>query len=263
MTAELGIVLVFDELLTGFRVARGGARRALRHPARPDALRQGARQRLPDRRRSRGGRADGADTNPGAGGTVGYVGTFNGHAISAAAAAASLRALADGSVQARLQELTGAAAGGPGRARRAVRRRRRPRAAAAATSSRTSRPGPVEDYRSALRTSAQHYAAFARACARAPDPRRREGAPPRRALGGAHRGRRRPAPRGGGRGLRRDRGRPVSAQIPVPDAEPRATSSRSSATRPSRSTGSRSRSSAASSSRSSARAAAASRRRCG
>ncbi len=40
-----GAVLIFDEVLTGIRVAPGGAQELLRHPPRPDGARQGARRR--------------------------------------------------------------------------------------------------------------------------------------------------------------------------------------------------------------------------
>ena len=50
ITARHGALLIFDEVMTGFRVAFGGAQAALRHPAGPDDARQG------DRRRAAGGR---------------------------------------------------------------------------------------------------------------------------------------------------------------------------------------------------------------
>lgn len=164
LTSELEIVLVFDELLTGFRLAPGGAREF--YGIEPDltlygkALGNGFPIAAVEGREQLLGLTD-----PTVGGRVGYVGTFNGHAISLAAASASLRALADGSVQARLQQLTerlqdGLAqlgethdvdvvpAGGGGHFQPYFTR------------------GPVEDYRSALGTSSQHYAAFVRACSR-------------------------------------------------------------------------------------------------
>ena len=52
-----GALLVFDEVITGFRVGLGGAQAALRHPPRPLDLRQGARRRPPARRRRRPGGA--------------------------------------------------------------------------------------------------------------------------------------------------------------------------------------------------------------
>jgi len=164
VTADLGIVLVFDELLTGFRLAPGGARehygvdadltlygKALANGY-PIAALEGREELM-------------ALTDPTAGGGVGYVGTFNGHAVATAAARASLEALADGSAFETLRALTerlqtGLAelgerhgvdvvpAGGGGHFQPYFTR------------------GPVVDYRSALTTNAEHYAAFVRACAR-------------------------------------------------------------------------------------------------
>ena len=58
---ETGALLVFDEVISGFRVARGGAQERTRGRARPDDPRQGDRRRAA-RRRLRGPRdADGAD----------------------------------------------------------------------------------------------------------------------------------------------------------------------------------------------------------
>jgi glutamate-1-semialdehyde 2,1-aminomutase len=164
LTQELGIVLVFDELLTGFRLAPGGAREW--YGIEPDLTLYGKALGNGFPIAAVEGRAELlAQTDPAAGGAVGYVGTFNGHAISLAAATASLRALADGSVQAHLQQLT--------------ERLQHGLAALARTHGVDVVPagggghfqpyfttGPVEDYRSALRTSPQHYAAFLRACTR-------------------------------------------------------------------------------------------------
>ena len=55
-----GALLVFDEVMTGFRVARGGRAGALRGDARPDDPRQDRRRRPPRRGLRRQGRADGA-----------------------------------------------------------------------------------------------------------------------------------------------------------------------------------------------------------
>ena len=163
LTTELGILLVFDELLTGFRLAPGGAREWYGiHPdltlygkalgnGFPVAALEGHPELL-------------ALTDP-AGGGVSYVGTFNGHAIALAAVVGSLTALRDGSVLAHLQRLTerlnagladlgaryGVAvvpAGGGGHFQPYFTR------------------GPVEDYRSALATSAEHYEALVRTLAR-------------------------------------------------------------------------------------------------
>ena len=47
LTEEFGILLIFDEVKTGFRLAQGRRRRVLRHQARPRDLRQGDGQWLP------------------------------------------------------------------------------------------------------------------------------------------------------------------------------------------------------------------------
>ena len=54
-----GALLVFDEVITGFRLGLGGRAGALRRPARPLDLRQGRRRRSSARRGRRPGRADG------------------------------------------------------------------------------------------------------------------------------------------------------------------------------------------------------------
>jgi glutamate-1-semialdehyde 2,1-aminomutase len=163
LTTELGIVLVFDELLTGFRLARGGAREwygihadlALYGKALGNGFPIAAVEGRPELL---------ALTDPAEGG-VSYVGTFNGHAVALAAVVGSLGALRDGSALAHLQRLTerlnsglaalgdryGVAvvpAGGGGHFQPYFTR------------------GPVEDYRTALTTSAEHYAALVRALSR-------------------------------------------------------------------------------------------------
>jgi glutamate-1-semialdehyde 2,1-aminomutase len=164
LTAELGIVLVFDELLTGFRVARGGAREL--YGIRPDLTLYGKALGNGFPIAAVEGRHDLiALTDPAAGGSVGYVGTFNGHAVSVAAAAASLRALADGAVQARLQALTERLRDGLTRLGARYRVDVVP-AGGGGHFQPYFTTGPVESYRDALRTSPQHYAAFVRACAR-------------------------------------------------------------------------------------------------
>ena len=55
-----GALLVFDEVITGFRVARGGAQERYGVHARPDHPRQDRRRRAAARRVRRPGRADGA-----------------------------------------------------------------------------------------------------------------------------------------------------------------------------------------------------------
>jgi glutamate-1-semialdehyde 2,1-aminomutase len=164
LTAELGALLIFDELLTGFRVAPGGAREL--YGVVPDLTLYGKALANGYPLAAVEGRSDLLDlTDPASGGTVSYVGTFNGHAVALAAAVASLKLLQDGTAQARLHELTGRlqagmhqlgerygvavlAAGGGGHFQPYFT------------------PDPVVDYRSALTSSPTHYRAFAQALAR-------------------------------------------------------------------------------------------------
>lgn len=101
---ETGALLVFDELLTGFRLARGGAQES--YNIRADlaiygkALGNGfpvaavaGQQRFME------------ISTPGLGKTA-FVGTFNGHAVILAAVEASLKQLADGKATAQLQTRT-------------------------------------------------------------------------------------------------------------------------------------------------------------
>ncbi len=104
LCSELGIVLIFDELLTGFRVARGGAQEL--YGVRPDlsifgkALSNGfiltaiaGSKHLLD---------------PASGGTIPfrYVGTYNSHQVSLAASQVVLDLVLDGSLLRGLQETT-------------------------------------------------------------------------------------------------------------------------------------------------------------
>lgn len=106
LTAELGIVLIFDELLTGFRLAPGGARQV--YGITPDLTTYGKAISNGYPLAAVEGRADLlAATDPSSGGPVGWVGTYHGHGSAVAAAAATLPLLADGSAQARLDRLGG------------------------------------------------------------------------------------------------------------------------------------------------------------
>jgi glutamate-1-semialdehyde 2,1-aminomutase len=105
VTAELGILLLFDELLTGFRVAPGGAREL--YGITPDLSTYGKAIANGYPLAAVEGRADLLElTNPTSGGPVGWVGTYNGHGIATAAAEAALGVLAGGGVQRRLSALT-------------------------------------------------------------------------------------------------------------------------------------------------------------
>ncbi|MBF8185289.1 aminotransferase class III-fold pyridoxal phosphate-dependent enzyme [Nonomuraea sp. K274] len=104
LTAELGIVLIFDELLTGFRLAPGGARQV--YGITPDLTTYGKAIANGYPLAAVEGRTDLlAVTDPSSGGPVGWVGTYNGHGSAVAAAAAALPLLADGSAQAYLDKL--------------------------------------------------------------------------------------------------------------------------------------------------------------
>ena len=102
VTQELGIVLVFDELLTGFRVSLGGAQE--KYDVSPDlsmwgkALANGFPiAALAGRRDVMERSAPGPDNAP-------FVGTFNGYRPALAACLATLERLEDGSVLRRLGE---------------------------------------------------------------------------------------------------------------------------------------------------------------
>ena len=153
-TARLGIVLVFDELLTGFRVAVGGAQE--RYGVRPDLSIWG--------KALAGGQilsavAGGADVMAQSAGPAGFVGTFNGHQWSLAAAQASLSALADGSLVRQLEDGT-----------RYLAERFNAAARRTGVGARFHGGGghfqcyftdePIRDYRSAARADARRYARF-------------------------------------------------------------------------------------------------------
>lgn len=105
ITSELGILLLFDELLTGFRIAPGGAREV--YGVIPDmstygkAIANGYPAAVVEASEELM-----ALTDPSSGGSVGWVGTYNGHPVAVAACSAAVPLLADGSVQAHLSALT-------------------------------------------------------------------------------------------------------------------------------------------------------------
>jgi glutamate-1-semialdehyde 2,1-aminomutase len=104
ITRELGIVLIFDELLTGFRIAPGGAREV--YGVQPDlttygkAIANGYPVAVVE-----GDPALMATTDASAGGPVGWVGTYNGHPTAVAATTASVTLLTDGQAQRELSAL--------------------------------------------------------------------------------------------------------------------------------------------------------------
>jgi glutamate-1-semialdehyde 2,1-aminomutase len=104
ITRELGIVLIFDELLTGFRIAPGGARQV--YGVQPDLTTYGkAIANGYPIAAVEGDPALMATTDPGARGPVGWVGTYNGHPTAVAATSAAVPLLADGQAQSQLSAL--------------------------------------------------------------------------------------------------------------------------------------------------------------
>ncbi len=98
VTRELGIVLIFDELLTGFRIAPGGARQV--YGIRPDLTTYGkAIANGYPVAAVEGDPALMGATDVTAGGPVGWVGTYNGHPVAMAATAAAVALLAGGQAQ--------------------------------------------------------------------------------------------------------------------------------------------------------------------
>ena len=164
VTRELGIVLIFDELLTGFRLAPGGARE--HYGVTPDLTLYGKALANGYPIAAVEGRAELLDlTDPTAGGEVGYVGTFNGHAVALAATVASLLVLRQGEPLRRLRALTERLQGGL-----AELGERHDVPIQPAGGGGHFQPYftdvPVVDYRTATTTNPAHYAAFARAAAR-------------------------------------------------------------------------------------------------
>ncbi len=98
-TDRLGIVLVFDELLTGFRIAVGGGQE--RYGVRPDLSIWGKALAGGQILSAVAGRRDLMAQSAG---PAGFVGTFNGHQWSLSAARASLTALGDGSLVRQLED---------------------------------------------------------------------------------------------------------------------------------------------------------------
>ena len=103
VTSELDIPLIFDEIITGFRLAPGGAQRssASSRTSRPSARRWGTASRSS----AITGKADLINLSK-PGGKVAYAGTYNGNQMSAAASLATLDVLKDGSVQRYLAQCT-------------------------------------------------------------------------------------------------------------------------------------------------------------
>lgn len=103
VTSELGIMLVFDELLTGGRRASGTMAREL--GITPDAAMLGKAIANGMPVAALAAQPEWFDVAL-PGGSSGFVGTFNGHALVLAAVAATLDRLADGTVQRHLDTAT-------------------------------------------------------------------------------------------------------------------------------------------------------------
>ena len=88
------MLLIFDEVVNGFRVSPGGAQEAVRHQARPDDAGENPRRRFAGRRRHRRARTSSTcwiSRSPRAAGKekINHPGTFNANPLSAAAGIAT------------------------------------------------------------------------------------------------------------------------------------------------------------------------------
>jgi len=101
---ETGALLVFDELLTGFRLARGGAQEHYNVQADLAIFGKALGNGYPVA--AVAGKQQYMDISAPGPGKSAFVGTFNGHAVILAAVEASLGQLTDGSVTAHLQAQT-------------------------------------------------------------------------------------------------------------------------------------------------------------
>lgn len=101
---ETGALLVFDELLTGFRLARGGAQEKYNVQADLAIFGKALGNGFPVA--AVAGRQKYMDASAPGAGKAAFVGTFNGHAVMMAVIEASLKQLVDGSVTAHLQSRT-------------------------------------------------------------------------------------------------------------------------------------------------------------
>ena len=109
LTAEHGAVLIFDEVITGFRHALGGYQSLV--GVTPDLTTLGKAMANGYPVAALAGRASLMDRFA-PGGGVFFAGTFNGHAVGASAALATIDALRDGEVHERIGRLAGDAAAG-------------------------------------------------------------------------------------------------------------------------------------------------------
>ncbi|MFN8497423.1 MAG: aminotransferase class III-fold pyridoxal phosphate-dependent enzyme [Anaerolineae bacterium] len=103
ITRRRDIVLIFDEVITGFRHALGGYQAICGVTPDLTTLAKAMANGYPIA--AVAGRADLLDHYTTAGGDVYFAGTYNGHPVSAAAALATIAALADGSAHAHMAAL--------------------------------------------------------------------------------------------------------------------------------------------------------------
>jgi glutamate-1-semialdehyde 2,1-aminomutase len=101
---ETGALLVFDELLTGFRVARGGAQEKYNLSADLSIFGKALGNGFPVA--AVAGKAKYLEFSAPGPGKAAFVGTFNGQAVTMAAAEASLQQLADGTITSELEKRT-------------------------------------------------------------------------------------------------------------------------------------------------------------
>ncbi len=104
VTGEIGALLVFDELLTGFRLATGGAQ--AHYDIQADLALFGKALGNGYPVAAVAGKREVMERSAPGPGNASFVGTFNGHAVVMAAVEASLQQLADGSVIAQIQART-------------------------------------------------------------------------------------------------------------------------------------------------------------
>jgi len=104
LCTRYNIVLVFDELLTGFRESTGGAQG--RYGVVPDLAMFGKAIANGHVMAALAGKADLMEKATPGPGHCGFIGTFNGHALSVAVALATLTAMGDGSIWAAVQAKT-------------------------------------------------------------------------------------------------------------------------------------------------------------